>query len=87
MEMGPQCDICFLDFDLDRHRPKVLPCGHTVCKACVENPGLGTKCPTCRKVSKQNKKYLIRNIVYRLMRVIILCCKQGADETFYMRNV
>ncbi|XP_026287514.1 uncharacterized protein LOC113212880 [Frankliniella occidentalis] len=47
--MDLQCDICFADFDLDTHRPKNLPCGHTICKECVENPNLGRKCPTCRK--------------------------------------
>ncbi|XP_026292706.2 uncharacterized protein LOC113217070 isoform X2 [Frankliniella occidentalis] len=47
--MELQCDICFLQFDLDNHRPKVLPCGHTICKQCVENPALGRKCPVCRK--------------------------------------
>ncbi|XP_052125239.1 E3 ubiquitin-protein ligase TRIM32-like [Frankliniella occidentalis] len=60
--MGPQCDICFLDFDVDRHRPKVLPCGHTICKECVENPGLGRKCPTCRKDLATDPGELIDNI-------------------------
>ncbi|XP_052119613.1 uncharacterized protein LOC113202351 [Frankliniella occidentalis] len=47
--MELQCDICFNQFDLDQHRPKSLPCGHTVCGECVQNPALGKKCPTCRK--------------------------------------
>ncbi|XP_026282659.2 uncharacterized protein LOC113209389 isoform X3 [Frankliniella occidentalis] len=50
--MDLKCDICFLKFDLDAHRPKNLPCGHTICKECVENPSLGKKCPTCRKAFK-----------------------------------
>ncbi|XP_026289565.2 uncharacterized protein LOC113214420 [Frankliniella occidentalis] len=50
--MDLKCDICFLNFDLDAHRPKNLPCGHTICKECVENPSLGRKCPTCRKAFK-----------------------------------
>ncbi|XP_052130985.1 roquin-2-like [Frankliniella occidentalis] len=50
--MDLKCDICFLNFDLDAHRPKNLPCGHTICQACVENPALGKKCPTCRKAFK-----------------------------------
>ncbi|XP_052127775.1 uncharacterized protein LOC127750343 [Frankliniella occidentalis] len=47
--MALQCDICFIDFDLDLHRPKILPCGHTICNDCVLNPALGRRCPTCRK--------------------------------------
>ncbi|XP_052122111.1 E3 ubiquitin-protein ligase RNF182-like [Frankliniella occidentalis] len=47
--MELQCDICFNLFDLDHHRPKSLICGHTICQECVQNPGLGGKCPTCRK--------------------------------------
>ncbi|XP_026290050.2 uncharacterized protein LOC113214790 [Frankliniella occidentalis] len=47
--MELQCDICFANYDMEAYRPKSLPCGHTFCKCCVQNPGLGRKCPTCRK--------------------------------------
>ncbi|KAK3920282.1 Roquin-2 [Frankliniella fusca] len=47
--MAPKCDICFHKFDLELHRPKCLPCGHTLCKECLQNPALDKKCPTCRK--------------------------------------
>ncbi|XP_026285406.1 uncharacterized protein LOC113211297 [Frankliniella occidentalis] len=47
--MELQCEICFNHFDVESHRPKGLPCGHTICKDCVMNPELGRKCPTCRK--------------------------------------
>ena len=30
-----ECEICLLPFDEDLHRPKVLPCGHTLCSACA----------------------------------------------------
>ncbi|XP_026280626.1 uncharacterized protein LOC113208013 [Frankliniella occidentalis] len=46
--MELQCDICFMQFDLHLHRPKNLPCGHTICNECVQNPALGRKCPLCR---------------------------------------
>lgn len=48
--MELECDICFIRLDVNNHRPKSLPCGHTICKECVENPALGKKCPSCRKV-------------------------------------
>ncbi|XP_026288940.1 uncharacterized protein LOC113213929 [Frankliniella occidentalis] len=47
--MELQCDICFIDYDLDSHRPKSLPCGHTICKECVQRAELEKKCPTCWK--------------------------------------
>ncbi|XP_052130979.1 uncharacterized protein LOC113208475 isoform X4 [Frankliniella occidentalis] len=53
--MNLKCDICFVNFDLDSHRPKCLPCGHTICKECVEKPDMGRKCPTCRKAFRQRR--------------------------------
>ncbi|XP_034240985.1 uncharacterized protein LOC117645132 [Thrips palmi] len=35
MEVLLQCANCAESFDLERRRPKVLPCGHTHCQACV----------------------------------------------------
>lgn len=30
-----ECNICMQGYDLTEHRPKVLPCGHTFCGACL----------------------------------------------------
>jgi hypothetical protein len=44
------CIICLEKYDLQRHLPVVLPCGHTVCEYCLKRllpdgrPGLD-KCP------------------------------------------
>ncbi|XP_052126290.1 uncharacterized protein LOC113209900 isoform X2 [Frankliniella occidentalis] len=43
-----QCDICFMQFDLNNHRPKCLPCGHTICLRCMQSPGM-KRCPMCMK--------------------------------------
>ncbi|XP_052126952.1 uncharacterized protein LOC113217095 isoform X2 [Frankliniella occidentalis] len=43
--MELQCDMCSLQFDLDNHRPKVVPCGHSICQTCAQNPALKRKCP------------------------------------------
>ncbi|KAK3914747.1 Roquin-2 [Frankliniella fusca] len=68
IDMELQCDICFVQFDLKQHRPKSLPCGHTVCKECVQNPALGKKCPTCRKGLAADLNLLPDNIfVTRMM--------------------
>ena len=29
-----ECVVCMEQFDLEERRPLVLPCGHSVCKAC-----------------------------------------------------
>ncbi|XP_026274100.2 uncharacterized protein LOC113204784 isoform X1 [Frankliniella occidentalis] len=67
--MTLKCDSCLLKFDLHSHRPKNLPCGHTICKECVENPTLGRKCPTCKKAFKQRRPHNLPDtaIVVRLL--------------------
>ncbi|XP_026292786.2 uncharacterized protein LOC113217169 [Frankliniella occidentalis] len=61
--MDLKCNICFHKFDLGHHRPKSLPCGHTICKECLANPGLGKKCPTCRKNLPANPGTLPDNVL------------------------
>lgn len=51
-----ECDKCKCQWDLEYHIPKILPCGHTVCKACLlsllngSNSSLhsNVKCPLCQ---------------------------------------
>jgi hypothetical protein len=31
-----ECSICFNDFNEHNNRPLILPCGHTFCKACIQ---------------------------------------------------
>ncbi|XP_026285418.2 E3 ubiquitin-protein ligase TRIM32-like [Frankliniella occidentalis] len=80
--MELQCDVCFSNFDLDTHRPKNLPCGHTICKKCVLNPDLGKKCPTCRKDLEVDPGDLPdANIVIRMIEdQCVLPCKRPRRE-------
>ncbi|XP_074545147.1 RING finger protein 228-like [Halichoeres trimaculatus] len=49
-----ECKICYNDFDLDLHIPKLLGCSHTFCKQCLhtlhsrEGRGWRIGCPICR---------------------------------------
>ena len=51
-----ECDKCKCQWDLEYHIPKILPCGHTVCKACllsllnISKSSLKSnlKCPLCQ---------------------------------------
>ncbi|XP_034256330.1 uncharacterized protein LOC117654199 [Thrips palmi] len=44
-----ECVVCLEPFDEGRHRPKALPCGHSLCAECVGKPELGRRCPEDRK--------------------------------------
>lgn len=48
MEVG--CEVCFLEFDEKNRKPRVLPCGHTLCNVCVQDILHCTqiRCPFCR---------------------------------------
>lgn len=47
MEGLLECSSCAQNFDLEEHRPKLLACGHTLCRHCVSNNGWGgrVRCP------------------------------------------
>lgn len=47
-----ECSVCLEPYDDTARRPKSLPCGHTVCQLCVQDPNFKKKCPVDRKVSK-----------------------------------
>lgn len=44
------CPVCFTGFDDTVHRPRTLPCGHTVCTLCVDLLKIQNRvaCPECR---------------------------------------
>ena len=52
-----ECDKCLCKWDLEVHIPKILPCGHTVCKACLlsqlnksnSSELSNVKCPLCQE--------------------------------------
>ena len=53
-----QCEKCLCQWDLEVHIPKILPCGHTVCQACllallnssnlISSELSNLKCPICQ---------------------------------------
>ncbi|XP_036072043.1 E3 ubiquitin-protein ligase RNF186-like [Oryzias melastigma] len=62
-----ECKVCFNDFDLDRHLPKLLGCSHTFCRECLEKlhslegSGWRVGCPVCRYRTPV-REYLIQNL-------------------------
>ncbi|KAJ3605970.1 hypothetical protein NHX12_028013 [Muraenolepis orangiensis] len=51
-----ECPICLETYSQDQLRPKLLQCGHTVCRQCLErllaSTINGVRCPFCSKVSR-----------------------------------
>ncbi|CAL4065181.1 unnamed protein product [Meganyctiphanes norvegica] len=45
-----ECSICLHNFDDKQHRPRVLPCGHSICSYCIDTTitAGSRRCPTCR---------------------------------------
>ncbi|KAK0146880.1 E3 ubiquitin-protein ligase TRIM32 [Merluccius polli] len=53
-----ECPICLETYSQDQLRPKLLQCGHTVCRQCLErllaSTINGVRCPFCSKVSRMS---------------------------------
>ena len=51
MENNTECAICCLKFNHERKKPRICPCGHTICEECLrqilgrDNP----QCPYCNE--------------------------------------
>ncbi|CAL4110112.1 unnamed protein product [Meganyctiphanes norvegica] len=68
MENIKECCICREGYNEGNHRPLILPCGHTLCKACVNNVATEhqrtvIQCPICRKNHTINCDELATNYV------------------------
>ncbi|XP_043913872.1 E3 ubiquitin-protein ligase TRIM32 isoform X2 [Protopterus annectens] len=62
-----ECPICMETFNEDQRRPKLLNCGHTICRQCLEKLVAdsinGVRCPFCIKVTKlRNPSQLTDNL-------------------------
>ncbi|XP_048414647.1 E3 ubiquitin-protein ligase TRIM32 [Stegostoma tigrinum] len=53
-----ECPICMETFNQTVIRPKLLQCGHTICKQCLEkliaDSINGVRCPFCSKITRMN---------------------------------
>ncbi|XP_038600744.1 E3 ubiquitin-protein ligase TRIM32 [Tachyglossus aculeatus] len=51
-----ECPICMESFTEEQLRPKLLHCGHTICKQCLEKLLAGSingvRCPFCSKITR-----------------------------------
>ena len=64
METSLECPVCLDIFGSDLNHikaPKILNCGHTICRECLENLNKNAKnnyfsCPICKKEITKGKK-------------------------------
>ena len=69
-----ECENCSSQWDSETHIPKILPCGHTICQACLYSlldqslnsislTGTNFKCPLCQdELTKLSSKEDISNL-------------------------
>ncbi|CAL4060316.1 unnamed protein product [Meganyctiphanes norvegica] len=55
MSNQPECEVCLEEFDEDKHSPRSLTCGHSMCTTCITSTLASNKgtllCPFCRIAS------------------------------------
>ncbi|XP_051268599.1 E3 ubiquitin-protein ligase TRIM32 [Dicentrarchus labrax] len=79
-----ECPICLETYNQEQMRPKLLQCGHTVCRQCLEkllaNTINGVRCPFCSKVSRMsNISQLADNLtVLKILDCTISCSAAAA---------
>lgn len=77
-----ECPICLETYNQELMRPKLLQCGHTVCRQCLEkllaNTINGVRCPFCSKVSRMSS---ISQLADNLTVLKILDCTLSCSAT------
>uniref|UniRef100_A0A8C9VF05 RING-type E3 ubiquitin transferase n=1 Tax=Scleropages formosus TaxID=113540 RepID=A0A8C9VF05_SCLFO len=76
-----ECPICLETYNQDQLRPKLLQCGHTVCRQCLEkllaSTINGVRCPFCSKVSRMSS---ISQLADNLTVLKIIDCSGSASS-------
>ncbi|XP_069039396.1 E3 ubiquitin-protein ligase TRIM32 [Lepisosteus oculatus] len=80
-----ECPICLETFNREQLRPKLLQCGHTVCRLCLEkllaSTINGVRCPFCSKVSRMSS---ISQLADNLTVLKIIDCASSGSATSLM---
>lgn len=77
-----ECPICLETYNQDQLRPKLLQCGHSVCRQCLEkllaSTINGVRCPFCSKVSRMSS---ISQLADNLTVLKIIDCASSCVST------
>ncbi|KAF4072849.1 hypothetical protein AMELA_G00252180 [Ameiurus melas] len=77
-----ECPICLETYNQDQLRPKLLQCGHSVCRQCLEkllaSTINGVRCPFCSKVSRMSS---ISQLADNLTVLKIIDCASSCGST------
>ncbi|XP_034048935.1 E3 ubiquitin-protein ligase TRIM32 [Thalassophryne amazonica] len=84
-----ECPICLETYNQDQMRPKLLHCGHTVCRQCLEkllaNTINGVRCPFCSRVSRMSSiSQLADNIT--VLKILDCATSGSAAAAAFMCN-
>ncbi|MPC44830.1 E3 ubiquitin-protein ligase TRIM13 [Portunus trituberculatus] len=83
------CPVCFTTFDDTLRRPRTLPCGHSLCTACInelKEQG-AVMCPTCRvehalpEADQFPINYAVEGLIRRLRRLATVTPNPGKQST------
>ncbi len=77
-----ECPICLETYNQDQLRPKLLQCGHSMCRQCLEkllaSTINGVRCPFCSKVSRMSS---ISQLADNLTVLKIIDCASSCGST------
>ncbi|XP_076867573.1 E3 ubiquitin-protein ligase TRIM32 [Brachyhypopomus gauderio] len=79
-----ECPICLETYNQEQLRPKLLQCGHSVCRQCLEkllaSTINGVRCPFCSKVSRMSSiSQLADNLtVLKIIDCVSACGSSGS---------
>ena len=84
-----ECPICLETYSQDHLRPKLLQCGHTVCRQCLEkllaSTINGVRCPFCSKVSRMSSiTQLADNLT--VLKIIDCACSWCPSTTLMCKS-
>ncbi|KAK1787273.1 hypothetical protein P4O66_002786 [Electrophorus voltai] len=77
-----ECPICLETYNQEQLRPKLLQCGHSVCRQCLEkllaSTINGVRCPFCSKVSRMSS---ISQLADNLTVLKLIDCASACGST------
>ena len=81
------CDNCGSNYNVSTHIPYYLPCGHSICKMCLDEiweKSFNIRCPLDNYEKLGHKKYIPKNeYIISLLNHDIIPERSKFDKLFY----